>query len=255
MFKPALILLMCLSAALPGVVAGAEVRNDTNYQITLSGIPLANAYFQARQDGKSYSVDAQIATTPLANIIAETKAEMSSKGEVRNGTWEPENFLFRYKYGKRHRSFETTFASGKVTASRVEPKPRRRKNWIPTMPGDLRAVTDPVAGLVIPGDKDPCGKSIAIYDGEARINLRLAPKGQNTFKTEGFSGPVVVCSLRYEPKSGYRQGHRDIEYVRKLNNMEIWFAKAGPMNVYAPVYLSVPTSYGPLTIKATHFDG
>ena len=61
--------------------------------------------------------------------------------------------------------------------------------------------------------------------------------------------------IRFVPKSGYKKGREDVEYLRRLNSMEIWFAKAEEANVYAPVYLSVPTSYGPLTIKATHFGG
>lgn len=255
MFKPIAAYLMLLSIVLPAFAQADETRNTANYQITLSGIPLANAHFQAKQDGKTYSIDAQLATTSLADIIAPSKAEMSSRGLVKNDRWEPANFFFRYKSGKRSRRFETTFNGGAVTDSLIGPKQRRKKNWIPTTPGDLRAVTDPMAGLVIPADRDPCEKSVAVYDGEARLDLRLAPKRTDTYTTEGFSGPVVVCSLRYEPKSGYRKGHKDIDYVRKLKNIEIWFAKAGPMNVYAPVYLSVPTSYGPLTIKATHFDG
>jgi hypothetical protein len=257
MSKPAVFFVFLLSLVLTSGRAGAEeVHNRTNYQILLSGIPLANAFFQARRDGQSYSIDAQIATTAVAAIITESKAEMSSKGSVKDGKLESDRFLFRYKYGKRNRRFETTFADGDVKQALIEPRPKKkRKNWIPLQPGDMLAVTDPVAGLVIPADQDPCRSPIAIFDGEARLDLKLAHKSGKTFKTEGFSGPVVVCSLRYEPKAGYRKGHKDIEYVRKLANMEIWFAKSAAMNVYAPVYLSVPTSWGPLTIRATHFDG
>ena len=256
MSKTAVFLLLLMPVALIPLRAEAqEARNRTNYQITLSGIPLANASFQARRDGNAYTIDAQIATTPVANIIAESMAEMSSSGSVIDGRLEPDRFYFRYKYGKRHRRFETSFADGKVTESLIEPKPKKRKNWIPITPAHLLGVTDPVAGLVIPADRDPCRSPIPVYDGETRLDLTLERKGEQTFKTEGFSGPVVVCSLRYDPKAGYRKGHKDIDYVRKLRNMEIWFAKSAPMQVYAPVYLSVPTSYGPLTIKATHFDG
>jgi hypothetical protein len=257
MFKPAVAALLLLPVCFySGSAAAEEVHNRTDYQITLSGLPLANAFFQTRKDSRSYSINAQIATTAVASIIAESKAEMSSKGVVKDGQLEPQKFEFRYKWGKRNRRFDTSFSGRDVTKSVIEPQPRkRRKDWIPIRPEDLRAVTDPVAGLVISGDRDPCASSIAVFDGEARLDLKLAPKGGKDFKTEGFSGPVVVCSLRYEPKAGYRRGHRDIEYVRKLKNMEIWFAKSTPMNVYAPVYLSVPTSFGPLTITATHFDG
>ena len=55
------------------------------------------------------------------------------------------------------------------------------------------------------------------------------------------------------PKSGYRKGRDDVDYLRKLETMEIWFAKAESVNVYAPVYVRIPTSYGAVTIWATRF--
>jgi hypothetical protein len=258
MLKCLLIVVAIAAIVLPMHSAGAEeVQNRTDYTIALSGLPLANARFQARRDGASYAIDAQIASTGLADFIADTKAEMSSAGEISGGQFRPQKFLFRYKYGKHHRSFETRFQSGNVVSSIVEPKRKKkqRKDWIAVQPEDLIAVTDPVAGLVIPTENQPCRAEIAVYDGESRLNLQLAHKGEQNFRTEGFDGEAIVCSIRYEPKSGYRKGHNDVEYVRKLRGMEIWFAKSAPMAVYAPVFLSVPTKYGTLTITATHFDG
>jgi len=246
-------------AALFGLVGPAvnaeEVLNHTNYQIALSGLPLANAFFQARKDGKTYAIDAQIASTGIGGIISNAKAEMSSSGQVRNGTFDPQQFSFRYKYGRRARSFETHFEAGNVVSSVAEPKMKRRKNWIDVTPDDLKSVTDPIAGLVVPVKVDPCQSEIKIYDGESRLSLKLVRKREDQFKIKGFSGDAVVCSVRYEPKSGYRKGRSDVEYVRKLSNMEIWFAKSALLDVYAPVYLSVPTRYGTLTITATRFDG
>lgn len=236
--------------------AGAEeVVNRTNYTIALAGLPLANAFFQARRSEETYAIDAQIASVGVGEIFADARAEMSSAGVVRKGHFRPARFMFRYRYGKRARSFETRFKGGDVVSSSIEPKQRKRKGWVPVKPEDLRAVTDPVAGLVIPASAEPCRAEIPIYDGEARLNLRLARKGEERFKTEGFEGRAIVCSIRYEPRSGYRRGHGDVEYVRKLKSMEIWFAKSAAMDVYAPVFLSVPTKYGTLTITATHFDG
>jgi hypothetical protein len=36
--------------------------------------------------------------------------------------------------------------------------------------------------------------------------------------------------------------------------MEIWFAKADAANVYAPVYVRIPTQYGPVTITAVRYS-
>jgi hypothetical protein len=257
MFKRFVILLAAAGAGFSGQAAGAEeASNRTNYTISLSGLPLANAQFQAHRNGATYSIDAQIASTGIGDFLADTKAEMSSAGKVKDGVFSPEKFLFRYKYGKKNRLFETRFQGGDVVSSVIEPQQKkRRKGWIDLKPADLLSVTDPVAGLVIPEDTDPCRSKIAVYDGETRLDLKLARKREEPFRTEGFEGSAVVCNIRYVPKAGYRKGHKDLDYVSKLTTMEIWFAKSSEMKVYAPVFLSVPTKYGTLTVIATHFDG
>jgi hypothetical protein len=256
MFKRFLIFSVAALLGLFGQAVGAEeVLNHTNYEIAISGLPLANAFFQTRKDGKTYAIDAQVASTGIGGIISDAKAEMSSYGLVKNGNFNPQQFSFRYKYGRKARSFETHFENGNVISSVAEPKSKRRKNWIDVTPDDLRAVTDPIAGLVVPLKEDPCQSEIKIYDGESRLSLKLSRKREDQFKTRGFAGDAIVCSVRYEPKSGYRKGRSDVEYVRRLSSMEIWFAKSAALNVYAPVFLSVPTRYGTLTITATRFDG
>ena len=257
MSKRILFLLAASYLALSGHVQGAEeVRNNTNYQIALSGLPLANAFFQTRKTGEAYAIDAQVASTGIGNIIVDTKAELSSSGAVKGGRFRPEKFSFRYKSGKRVRSFETRFTDDNVVSAVIEPKPKKhRRGWIDVKPEDLRAVTDPIAGLMVPAGNQPCRAEIKVFDGETRLSLKLTQKREQPFKTEGFNGSAIVCSVRYEPKSGYRVGKNDVDYVSKLPNMEIWFAKSASMDIYAPVFLSVPTKYGTLTITATHFDG
>ncbi len=87
-----------------------------------------------------------------------------------------------------------------------------------------------------------------MFDGESRMDFKLSAKGSKPFKTDGFSGDVIVCGVKFVPRSGYKKGRSDVEYLKKLDTMEIWFAKAEAGNVYAPVYVRVPTKYGPVTV-------
>ncbi|MFM2278427.1 MAG: hypothetical protein RLZZ444_658 [Pseudomonadota bacterium] len=252
------VLTSLLILGLAGSLAIAEeARNRTDYTIALSGLPLASAVFQAVKHSDDYEIEAQIHSTGLANVITSTKAWMRSVGTMHNGHLKPQRFFFQYHYGKRNRLFDTSFKNGNVVSSIIEPKPKesRRKNWIEIRPEHLKAVTDPIAAFISPADSDPCRAKIQVYDGEARLDLMLEAKGTDQFRTHGFSGSVIKCSLRYVPRSGYRKNHSDIEYVRKLKGIEIWFAKSAILNVYAPVFLSVPTKYGTLTMRATRFDG
>lgn len=68
-------------------------------------------------------------------------------------------------------------------------------------------------------------------------------------------GDAIVCSVRYVPKSGYRKGRKDIEYLKSVTGMEIWFAKTATLKLYAPVYAKIPTRYGTVHVTAEKFDG
>jgi hypothetical protein len=60
--------------------------------------------------------------------------------------------------------------------------------------------------------------------------------------------------VRFIPRSGYKKGRKDLVYLSKSNRMEIWFAKAAAANVYAPVYVRIPTEYGTVTITAVKYS-
>jgi hypothetical protein len=224
--------------------------------IALSGIPLAQADFKSSRDGDRYKIEAKIDSLALINIIAETRATAMSTGVVVNGDLKPDRFYLKYKQGRRQRLFDTGFAHGDVVSSVIEPKPGlpRKPGWIEPTADDLKGVTDPVAGLILPAEKNPCPQTLPVFDGETRLDLQLTAKGETNFRADGFDGKAITCDMRYLPKSGYRKGRDDIEYIRKVT-MEIWFAKSARMDVYAPVFISVPTRYGRLTITATRFDG
>ena len=119
----------------------------------------------------------------------------------------------------------------------------------------MRGVLDPISGLIFPGDTKLCSQRLPIYDGEMRMDLVLSPKGSKDFETDGFAGQATVCSVRFVPKAGYKKGRKDIDYLSKSGQMEIWFAKADAANVYAPVYVRIPTKLGPVTLSATRFGG
>ena len=88
-----------------------------------------------------------------------------------------------------------------------------------------------------------------------RRKLALSPGRTAPFTAGKASGEAVVCSVRYVPVSGYRKGRKDIEYLKSVTGMEIWFAKTATLKLYAPVYAKIPTRYGTVHVTAEKFDG
>jgi hypothetical protein len=258
MIRVRLVSLIAILGLLAPVSGQAEpLSHRADFDIHLAGIPFAKASFNSTRDDNLYEIEVSFQSAGVGQVVNDMTAELVSTGVIEKSGLQAQRYLLEYRKGSRHRRFEAEFKDGDVIATRIEPKRDRTKqrNWIPIRPDDLKAVTDPLAGLIQPGGGDPCKPLIPIYDGEARLDINLDRKREQAFKTKGFDGTVVVCAMRYTPLSGYRKGSREAEFLKRLKSMEIWFAKSERMNVYAPIYFSVPTRFGTLTMKATRFDG
>jgi hypothetical protein len=247
-----------MSLALAGSAtspSSAEIEHRTDYSIRLSGLPVATATFRSAFRGDRYTISGSMQSAGLADIFSSTRGTTSVSGTVSRGRLHATSYSVNYKSGKRSRAIDVTFRNGNVITASMVPPRRKPKNWVPVSNADMRAVLDPISGLIIPDGSRICPKTLPIFDGESRLDLKLTSKGTKPYSTKGFEGEAVVCGIRFVPKSGYRKGRDDVEYLRKLNTMEIWFAKADGANVYAPVYVQIPTRLGPVTVSATRFGG
>lgn len=234
-------------------LASAEREHRTDYSIRLSGLPVAMASFRSEFDGNRYTISGSLRSAGLADIFSSTRGTTSVSGVIRRNRLNATSYSVSYRTGKRSREIDVTFRNGDVVAASMTPPRRKPKNWVPVTRGDMRSVLDPISGLIIPAGSRVCPKTLPIFDGESRLDLKLSSKGTKPFVEKGFEGEAVVCGIRFIPKSGYRKGRHDVEYLRKLTTMEIWFAKAEEANVYAPVYAQIPTKLGPVTVSATRF--
>lgn len=236
-----------------GMAEAVDVVHNTDYSISLAGLPIAKASFHTELDADRYTISGTMNSAGLADIFAQTSGRTSVSGVVGRDRLSASEYSVRYQSGKKGRAIDVQFRNGNVLSASMTPKRKIPKNWVPVTKADMRNVVDPLSGLIFPGEAKVCPKSIPVFDGESRMDLKLSAKGTKPFKTDGFDGDVIVCGIKFVPKSGYRKGRDDVDYLRKLETMEIWFAKADAVNVYAPVYVKIPTSYGPVTIWATRF--
>ncbi len=248
---------MAVTMAFAGVSPSlaAEARHTSEYSINLGILPIAKASFSTRMNGPNYSISGSFSSAGLASVLADISGKTTISGAKRGHRLQANTYSLVYKDGKRVRTYDVVYRNGNVTSTTVKPEPKARPdNWVNVKDGDLRSVLDPISGLIIPAGGRICPSRLPIYDGESRLDLVLSPSGTKPFKTNGFSGDAMVCKARYVPKSGYRQGRKDIEYLKSIS-MEIWFAKSDNMDVYAPVYAVIPTRVGQVYITATKYGG
>lgn len=237
----------------PAVSQAEDLHHETTYRVSLAGFPIARADFRTEVKDQHFTIKGDINSAGLADLVTTIEAKADVSGTVSARKLQASRYTLYYKSGKKQHTYDVVYSGGSVTSTTTTPEPHRPKNWIPVAPGDLRSVLDPIAGLIFPAGTNICAQTLPIYDGETRMDLKLSPKGSHPFSTDGFKGDTVVCAVHFTPRSGYKSSRDDYAYLEKSDDMEIWFAKADAMNVYAPVYVKVPTKYGTVTITAVKY--
>jgi hypothetical protein len=258
--RTALVLTAALVSAsvlfLPVAGLAEDYRYDTAYNVSLGILPIARLTFRTEVTNDRYQISGRFRSTGLVDFVREISADSSVTGLYAANRFQPERYRLDYRSGSKKSRYTITYANGSAVDTKVEPPPRRRpKSWVPVTEANLKSVLDPIGALLIPGDADVCSRTLPIYDGESRMDLVLSPGGTAPFTAGKTSGEAVVCSVRYVPVSGYRKGRKDIEYLKSVTGMEIWFAKTATLKLYAPVYAKIPTRYGTVHVSAEAFDG
>lgn len=228
-------------------------RHVTDYTISLAGFTIATASFDTVLKETDYSVTGRFRTAGIAGLFTTISGETSAGGLVAKGRLNAAGYRLIYRRGERSRVYDVKMRNGNVTSTTIEPPPRRNaESWVEVRDADLRRVVDPLTGLMIPAGRKVCPGTLPVYDGETRMDIVLTDNGTKPFFIGGKRVEALACAARYVPKSGFRRGRKDIEFLKSAA-MEIWFAKSDVVDLYAPVYARIPTKNGNLVIAATRF--
>jgi hypothetical protein len=111
----------------------------------------------------------------------------------------------------------------------------------------------------VPGNGDTavpqaCQRTLAIFDGRMRYDLRLAFKRLEQVKSEqGYEGTAVACAVYFHPIAGHVPQRAAIKYLTELRDMEMWLAPIAGTRLMVPYRVSVPTPIGLGVLQATQF--
>lgn len=243
------------AAMLASPALAEDTRQVSEYNISLGLLPIATASFSSEFKGNNYKIAGSFKSSGIVNLFTRISADTNVAGAVMDKRLQTSKYSLVYTQGKKTRVYDVNYRNGNVVSTTIKPEPGTRpSSWVPVSPGDLRSVMDPLSGLIFPEGAQVCSGRMPIYDGESRLDLVMSSKGSKPFSTDGFKGDAIVCEIRYEPKSGYKKGRSDIEFLQK-QRMEVWFAKAQTSNVYAPVYARIPTRVGDVYVTAVKYGG
>ena len=226
---------------------------ETSYTVSYAGLPVARSSFKTNMSGNNYSISGWMKSSGLGAIVSSTTGTATISGSMGSVAAVPSNYQINYEYGKKAKATTIAFSNGTATQTVNNPPPKVRADRVPVTPSHLTNVADPLSlTLIVANSKgEVCNRTLRLYDGEVRANLVLSYKSTRPFSTNGFKGDQIICAAKIEPISGYRKGHKSVEYLKQGKPVEIGFAQLEGSNIFAPVTARIKTQIGHVTVRAT----
>ncbi len=245
---------LALAAASGAARADEIYRND--YEISIFGLSIAKSSTETRVRNDGYDLKGSFRTSGLARVFDETKGTVHVTGVNSGGKPVPTAFDLAYKHGRKNKSTTIRFSGGDVVSAENVPPITKHDPWVELTPQDLKNVADPLSALMIPARnaRSVCDRTLAVFDGQTRADIRLSFNGTESFTTSGFTGESVICSVKFVPISGYEKDRKAINYLANRSKITVSFATLGDSGIYAPVVARIGTQLGTLKIAATRFE-
>ncbi len=245
-----------ISPTLPTSTLAASETFKGEFSITLYGLPLARTHFTTVVNGTKFAIDGSVLSAGVGAIFDDTRGTVAVRGIVANNGTKPSSYALKYTSGGKKKATNIGFSGGSVASANNVPPTRKKGEWIEVLPAQLKAVSDPLTGMVVRAQSlgDVCNRTIRVFDGETRADFVMSLARQGAYKTRGYSGPVAECAVKFVPVSGFEKGKKQLEFLRKNKNIRISFAPIGTTGLFAPIAARVGTQIGTVAVDASRFE-
>jgi len=230
----------------------AEVDASATYVLTLGGINVAMMHVDLDDTGSDYTLDVKANVAGLGAIVASGTANVTAKGSSAGNTLRPESFSIDTRARSETFKVEVGFSGQNATSFKVDP-PVDEYDRVPIERSQLSGVGDFVSSFVIKGgalDKDICERRMKIFTGVERFNIDMnyVSDDEATSPRTGYQGPVVLCSLDYQPISGHYESNEMTAYLADQSRILVWYMPLGQTGYFIPYRVLLGTSMGDLSM-------
>lgn len=236
-----------------------DVKIGSVYSVTIAGIPIAKATLSLILRGQAYSAKVGFRTSGLGKLAVASQSQVTAAGWWSGRGVSPARYILRSRTGKRTIAIKMNLNRGSVTSLSVSPKLKKRKDRIPVSGAHKKRILDPLSAALMPVTSSraalgpsACKRTLRVFDGWTRFNIKLHYKGTKSVRTRGYRGKVVVCGARWIPVAGHRPRKKSVRYMKANKSMEAWLAPVGRQPVLVPLKVSMQTRAGHLVIESSN---
>ena len=244
-----------LFALLMSVPAHAAGKLKAEYTLTVARIPVGAATLESDIADEAYISAMTGHASAVLQVFASGKGALNARGALAGGQPKPAAFTFDIEADDdRTAKIALAFDAGlaKVTAGERPAQDGR----IAVTEDHRRNVLDPLSALMLPAkaDASACARTLSIYDGRRRFDLKLAFKRSETIKTKGYEGMAAVCAVTFQAVAGHRPESTAVKFLSDGREIEIWFAPVAGTPLLAPYRVSIAAMLGNIVVQANAFE-
>jgi hypothetical protein len=240
--------------------ACAEGNLDASYMISFARIRVGDLTTTIYVSNSEYAISARGHAGGVIKLLLDGEASFTTRGVIRDGHPVPRTFAS--KIVSNTESSDVTMALDERGVKELAAASQPGSDRVPVNEANRHGIVDPLTAMLFSTaaageglSQEVCRHTLPIFDGQHRYDLKLAFKRMDTVKAEkGYAGPVVVCSVRYEPIAGHRPSTPLVKYLSEGGEMEMALAPVGGTRLLMPFRVSVVSALANLVIEANRFE-
>jgi len=252
---------LALMTAAFGDHAQAEGKLDASYTISFARIRVGDIAATGVFGESEYAISARGRAGGIIKVLVDGEASFSTHGTIKDGYPVPTTFTSKIVSDAETSDVTMVLDEGSVKelAATVPPP---KSDRVPVTQTNRQGIVDPLTAMLFSATaageglaRDVCRHTLPIFDGQQRYDLKLAFKRMDKVTAEkGYAGPVVVCSVSYEPIAGHRPSAPLIKYLSEGREMEMALAPVAGTRLLAPFRMLVESALANLVIEASQFE-
>jgi hypothetical protein len=241
--------------------AQAQGNLDASYTISFARIPVGEITATVVFGDSEYAISARARAGGVMKILwVDGEGSFTTRGTIKDGHPVPTNFTSKIVSNTETSDVTMALDEGSVKELAAASPPSQDR--VPVTAANRRSIIDPLTAVLFSTaaagetlSQEACRRTLPIFDGHQRYDLKLAFKRMDEVTAEkGYAGPVLVCSVSYEPIAGHRASIPLVKYLSEGREMEIALAPIAGTRLLAPFRLSVVSMLANLTIEANRFE-
>lgn len=248
-----------MTAALPDHVH-AEGKLDASYTISFARFEVGDISATVVFGDSDYAISARGRAGGVMKALVDGEGSFAARGTVKEG--HPLSTTFTSKIVSNSETSEVTMLLDEGRVKELTAIPPLNRDSVPVTETNRQGIVDPLTAMLFSAagtgeglSQAACRQTLPIFDGRQRYDLKLAFKRMDKVTAEkGYAGPVVVCSLRYEPIAGHNASTTLVKYLSEGREMEIALAPVAGTRLLVPFRMSVVSMLANLMIEATRFE-